>query len=119
MKTDILLNLSSNVANLLRIGNSCDLDLQAADMIYEMVALVRSYARQDELIGTEFEGVDEVTEVIRLLKLQLAETTRQLSVERARCQRILNVLKSATAWIRRAGGDCVNLDALIAREGAA
>jgi hypothetical protein len=39
-------------------------------------ALVASYDRQDELIGTEFEGVDEVTEVIRLLKLQLAETTR-------------------------------------------
>jgi hypothetical protein len=34
----------------------------------EALALVASYDRQDELIGTEFEGVDEVTEVIRLLK---------------------------------------------------
>lgn len=31
-------------------------------------ALMASYDRQDELLGTEFEGVDEVTDVIRLLK---------------------------------------------------
>lgn len=30
--------------------------------------IVTSYDRQDELLGTEFEGVDEVTDVIRLLK---------------------------------------------------
>ncbi len=32
------------------------------------VALVESYDRQDDIIGAEFEGVDEVTDVIRLLK---------------------------------------------------
>lgn len=34
------------------------------------LALVASYDRQDELISTEFDGVDEVTEVIRLLKAE-------------------------------------------------
>lgn len=39
--------------------------------------LVASYDRQDELIGTEFEGVDEVTEVIRLLKQERDTTTER------------------------------------------
>lgn len=42
-------------------------------------ALVASYDRQDELIGTEFEGVDEVTDVIRLLKQERDELQAKLT----------------------------------------
>lgn len=41
-------------------------------------ALVASYDRQDELIGTEFEGVDEVTDVIRLLKQERDQLKAQV-----------------------------------------
>ncbi len=41
-------------------------------------SVVDSYDRQDELLGTEFEGVDEVTDIIRLLKQERDTLTEKL-----------------------------------------
>jgi hypothetical protein len=42
------------------------------------LALVASYDRQDEVIGAEFEGVDGVTDVIRLLKTERDQLRAEL-----------------------------------------
>lgn len=57
----------------------------------DALAKVASYDRQDELIGTEFEGVDEVTDVILLLK-------QQLRAERTARKAAVEALKEVAMW---------------------
>lgn len=54
----------------------------------EAKALVASYDRQDDLIGTEFEGVDEVTDVIRLLKDERDLLKQSLESSRAEYEKL-------------------------------
>lgn len=82
-------NLQEHDADIL---NLCTEAERLTGELEKQKEIVASYDRQDELLGTEFEGVDEVTDVIRLLKQERDALALALDA----CYEVVGVADSTT-----------------------